>query len=669
MKQIFFSFLFFIGLLLASVTPLFGETVTVTDVFTPEDVKQNSTHTIYNNVVKSSGAVYSMKVNNSSGTGIGISKTAKGGIYTTQSRGILKGIRFTWESGEASKNELEIFKSSSQLKELTEKYNPLYDGPITSTGKIIAYSPQEAYYDLSKDQISYVALKATSKSNVCYFKKIEFVWEVENTPSKEQVAAPTFDLNSQHVYIEPQTLHLSCTTPGASIYYTLDGTMPSVQSTLYREGGIVLRTTTKVKAIALKEGMLPSSVAEATYTFDQASDYFVYTKVTSVDELHAGDTYLLLGHDSGKDYVLSYQRKNNNNEQANNRHGLPVTFDANGCVQLRKDKIATIEFQNAVYELELRGESGKWLLYDPIYKGYLYAVNMSSNGNFMNTSSQIHSGTSGRESSYLDISFAEGGKAILDFHHGKLESGKFSIMCNGNIFSCYNRSSTTASDKVYLYRKVRADEGLIRMSAAGCSTLYLDKAFTMPAGLQGGIITQAEGSNHLNIDYCYDEGQVVPAKTPLLIKGAEGLYLYRQTADQQAQAPTVQQSQATNLLHGEVDDEGMTFVPGTSRYYKLSYDSNGQNLGFYWGAPDGGPFKNSEGKAYLALPTTSGALTQQVGFSLEGMQDITGISTPEVHSAAPSAIYLIDGRRVPTNDVKQLPKGLYIINGQKQLIP
>lgn len=670
MKQIFFSFLFFIGLLLASVTPLFGETVTVTDVFTPEDVKQNSTHTIYNNVVKSSGAVYSMKVNNTHGAQLGLHKDYESCIYTSQSKGKLKGIRLKWASGEATKNHIEVLKFSNALKELTEKFNPIYEGSLNSTGKIINFTSKEAYYDLSSEQISYVALRPTSDSNACYFTKIEFVWEVENTSTKEQVAAPTFDLNSQHVYTEPQTLHLSCTTPGASIYYTLDGTMPTVQSTLYREGGIVLRTTTKVKAIALKEGMLPSPVAEATYTFDQASDYFVYTKVTSVDELHAGDTYLLVGHDSGKDYVLSYQRKNSNSKEANNRHGLPVTFDANGCVQLRKDKIATIVYQNAVYELELRGESGKWLLYDPIYKGYLYAVNMSSNNdNFMNTSSQIHSGTSGRESSYLDISFAEGGKAILDFHHGKLESGKFSIMCNVNIFSCYNRSSTTVSDKVYLYRKVRADEGLIRMSAAGCGTLYLDKAFTMPAGLQGGIITQAEGSNHLNIDYCYDEGQVVPAKTPLLIKGAEGLYLYRQTADQQAQAPTVQQSQATNLLHGEVDADGMTFVPGTSRYYKLSYDSNGQNLGFYWGAPDGGPFKNSEGKAYLALPTTSGALTQQVGFSLEGMQDITGISTPEVHSAAPSAIYLIDGRRVPTNDVKQLPKGLYIINGQKQLIP
>lgn len=409
--------------------------------------------------------------------------------------------------------------------------------------------------------------------------------------------------------------------------------------------------------------MLPSPVAEATYSFDKASNYFVYKKVTSTAELHAGDTYILVGHDSGKDYVLSYQKDNN-------RHGLPVTFDANGCVQLKSDAIAKqTNQQQKVYELELRGSSDKWLMYDPIYKGYLYAVNVGGSGNYMRTNSEIFSDNSGRESSYLDISFAEGGKAILDFHHGKLESGKFSIMCNGNIFSCYDRSSTTVSDTVYLYRKVRADEGLIRMSAAGCGTLYLDKAFTMPAGLQGGIITQAEGSNHLNIDYCYDEGQVVPAKTPLLIKGAEGLYLYRQTADQQAQAPTVQQSQATNLLHGEVDDEGMTFVPGTSRYYKLSYDSNGQNLGFYWGAPDGGPFKNSEGKAYLALPTTSGALTQQVGFSLEGMQDITGISTPEVHSAAPSAIYLIDGRRVPTNDVKQLPKGLYIINGQKQLIP
>lgn len=253
MKHFLSSFILFICLHIASVCPVFAETIIVTDVFTPADAKENSSHhTIYNSIVKSSGAVYSMKVNNTNGTQLGLNKDYKSCIYTSQSKGKLKGIRLKWASGEATKNHIEVLKSSNALKELTEKFNPIYDGTLNSTGKIINFTSAEAYYDLSSEQISYVALRPTSGSNACYFTKIEFEWEVENTSTKEQVAAPTFNLNSQHVYTEPQTLRLSCTTPEANIYYTLDGTTPSEQSTLYQAGGIVLSKTTTVKAIALK---------------------------------------------------------------------------------------------------------------------------------------------------------------------------------------------------------------------------------------------------------------------------------------------------------------------------------------------------------------------------------------------------------------------------------
>lgn len=665
MKHILNPFILFLNLLLASICQVDAQPNIVKDVFTPADACVNSIpvtqYTIFECIHKPSGATYSMKVKNNNGVSIALRKE-DACIYTTRTKGILKGIRIKWADGTPGYNGIDVYASTEPYPTLTNSNNPIY-GSEGNHVLFIGCKQYESYYDLYDKNIRYVALKPHKQSNVCYLSQIEFVWEVE-VLVEDQVAPPTFDLDSNVVCHEPLTLHLSCATPGASIYYTLDGSIPSEQSTLYREGGILLTQTTTVKAIALKEGMLQSQVSEATYTFDKASDYFVYKKVTSTDELKAGDKFVLVGHYSGKDYVLSYQRKTSQNKEANNRQGLPVTFDANGCVQLKQNVIAKKIFQNAVYELELRVESGKWLLYDPIYKGYLYAVNMSSdNDNFMNTSNKIYNVTFGREreSSYLDISFAEEGSAILDFHHGKLESGKYSLMCYGDIFSCYNRSSTNASNKVYLYRKVKADEGLISMSGVGFGTLYLDKAFTVPVGLQGGIITQAEGSSQLNVNYCYPEGTIVPARTPLFIKGAPGVYLYCQTASNQQPEPG-------NLLHGEVDADGLTSVSGALYYYKLSYNADGKNIGFYWGAPEGRPFKNTEGKAYLALPASAGSLTQQAGFSLDEMQDITGITLPESLRDVPPAIYLIDGRRVLTTDVKQLPKGLYIINGQKQLI-
>ena len=75
------------------------------------------------------------------------------------------------------------------------------------------------------------------------------------------VNAPNFSGATQF----EESTQVSMTGPtGSEIHYTLDGSVPTAESTLY-EGPITLSETTTVKAIAIKDGV-SSSVTSRTYT-------------------------------------------------------------------------------------------------------------------------------------------------------------------------------------------------------------------------------------------------------------------------------------------------------------------------------------------------------------------------------------------------------------------
>lgn len=60
---------------------------------------------------------------------------------------------------------------------------------------------------------------------------------------------------------------LASTTPDAKIFYTIDGTTPTMSSTLY-EGPITITAAVTIKAIAVAEGHDPSAVLTAAYTLN-----------------------------------------------------------------------------------------------------------------------------------------------------------------------------------------------------------------------------------------------------------------------------------------------------------------------------------------------------------------------------------------------------------------
>src|SRR5207244_10956224 len=61
------------------------------------------------------------------------------------------------------------------------------------------------------------------------------------------------------------TVTLTDSTPGATIYYTTNGSTPTTSSTPYT-GPITVTTTQTIKAIAVASGYTTSAVASGTYT-------------------------------------------------------------------------------------------------------------------------------------------------------------------------------------------------------------------------------------------------------------------------------------------------------------------------------------------------------------------------------------------------------------------
>ncbi|MCR5014368.1 MAG: chitobiase/beta-hexosaminidase C-terminal domain-containing protein, partial [Bacteroidales bacterium] len=93
--------------------------------------------------------------------------------------------------------------------------------------------------------------------------------EGEVTPAPmEQVEAPVFSPYAG-TFTEAQEVSISCATEGATIYYTLDGTDPTTESTVY-SAPITVSETTTIKAMAVKEGMQNSEVVTGTYTIEEA---------------------------------------------------------------------------------------------------------------------------------------------------------------------------------------------------------------------------------------------------------------------------------------------------------------------------------------------------------------------------------------------------------------
>ena len=101
-------------------------------------------------------------------------------------------------------------------------------------------------------------------------------------------ATPTFSVPSG-TYTSAQTVAISDTTAGATIFFTTDGSTPTTASTQYK-GTITVNTTETIKAIATATGFADSAVATAAYTINLPTPDFLVSVNPSALTIVAGQS-------------------------------------------------------------------------------------------------------------------------------------------------------------------------------------------------------------------------------------------------------------------------------------------------------------------------------------------------------------------------------------------
>jgi N-acetylneuraminic acid mutarotase len=120
-------------------------------------------------------------------------------------------------------------------------------------------------------------------------------------------AEPAFSLASG-TYTGSQSVTLSDTTTGATIYYTTNGTAPTANSTIY-SGAITVSASETIEAIAVASGYANSAVASATYTINLPAPTFIFGASPSsltVNSGTHGSTNLTVTPQNGFNSMVSF---------------------------------------------------------------------------------------------------------------------------------------------------------------------------------------------------------------------------------------------------------------------------------------------------------------------------------------------------------------------------
>ena len=230
---------------------------------------------------------------------------------------------------------------------------------------------------------------------------------------------------------------------------------------------------------------------------------------------------------------------------------------------------------------------------------------------------------------------------------------------------------------IQLYKEVKDEPYTLPISSAATdgTSFFATMAnigegnFIVPEGVKVSTVeVSKKGKIIMN-----EVGPVIPGSKAYLVEASEAKeYTFAVTTEEPSDVtlgllednmlyPSVKGAQTSIVPYGIGEDSDYTF-------YKLANGKKANSVGFYYGKEYGEPFESTkENGAFLAVPkdTYDPSASANPGVILINPDDdvdgIQGISTSELKNAE---VYTLTGVRVQGN----LQKGIYIVNGRKQVI-
>lgn len=232
-------------------------------------------------------------------------------------------------------------------------------------------------------------------------------------------------------------LEIISETPGAAIYYTLNGARPTTSSQLYT-APIEISSSTTVKAIAVADNMLSSEMAVSTYLFEEkhtvpvmclSADPAEFTRIYSVTQIMVKlerEGYVEYYEDDGK---------------------LGVAFPAG----LRVAGASTRTARQKSLNLNLRGGYGQSEVTYPFFKDFEHV-----------TFSSLRLRNSGQDRNYARLRDAYCALASRDMNIDYAEYRLVAVYVNGEYYGLYDLRENQKDD-YYAYRHGTTDDNIERI--------------------------------------------------------------------------------------------------------------------------------------------------------------------------------------------------------------